>query len=60
MFHCRIESKKETKTVTLDEDQIKNYLPSFIIYQAKQDKQTTTTVIHEGVSQVWHIKYMPH
>ena len=60
MFHIRIETQKETKTLTLTEDQLYKYVPSFVVYQAKTNKRTQTAVIHEGKTQMWFIKYSPN
>ena len=60
MFHIRIESQKETKTLTLNEEQLSKYVPSFVIYQAKKNKKTETAVIHDGKTQMWFIKYSPN
>jgi hypothetical protein len=60
MFNVRIETQKETKTLTLNEEQLGTYVPSFVIYQAKRNKKTQTAVVHEGKTQMWFITYLPN
>jgi hypothetical protein len=60
MFNVRIETQKETKTLTLNEEQLSSYVPSFVIYQAKRHKKTQTAVVHEGKTQMWFITYSPN
>ena len=49
-----------TKKMTVDEDELGKHLPSFIIYQAKNLGETSTSVIEGGVTFTWHIKYQPN
>lgn len=46
--------------MTIDEEKLTKYVTSFVVHQAKQNGETTTTVVNDGESYTWHIKYMPN
>ena len=60
MFQVKIVGEKWNKSMQVDEEQLGKYVPSFVIYQAKKLGETTTTVVNDGVSYTWHIKYQPN
>lgn len=60
MFQVKIVGKTWNKSMTIDEEKLIKYVTSFVVDQAKQNGETTTTVVNDGESYTWHIKYMPN
>jgi hypothetical protein len=50
MFFIKIVGKTFNKEMTVDEEKLGNYVPSFVIFQAKKLGETTTTVVNDGES----------
>jgi len=60
VFVVKIVGKTFNKEMTVDEEKLGKYVPSFVIFQAKKLGETTTTVVNDGESYTWHIKYQPN
>lgn len=60
MFFIKIVGKTFNKEMTVDEEKLGKYVPSFVIFQAKKLGETTTAVVNDGESYTWHIKYQPN
>lgn len=59
-FFITIVGKSFTKNMTCDEAKLLHYVPSFVVHQAKTKGDYSTTVINDGESYTWHIKYKPN
>lgn len=57
MFSIKITGKDFTKTVQMTEDELSKYVPSFVVYCAKEEGKYETAVVNGSDTYNWIITY---